>query len=60
VGFAPKGDRVNELTGAAGYRIVAPLEAFLAVTRTFPEAAAAAALPGLDHWTFRVLSRVVF
>jgi hypothetical protein len=57
---AAKGDRVNELTGAAGYRIVAPLEAFLAVTRTFPEAAAAAALPGLDHWTFRVLSRVVF
>ena len=54
------GDRVNELTGAAGYHVVAPLEAFLAVTRTFPEARAAAALPGLDHWTFRVLSRVVF
>ncbi len=54
------GDRVLELTGAAGYRILPPLEAFLAVTRTLPEKAASEALPGLDHWDLRVIGRVVF
>lgn len=54
------GDRVTEVTGAAGYRIADPLEAFLSVTRTLPEAKAAAALPGLDRWDARIIARVVF
>jgi hypothetical protein len=54
------GDRVGALTGAAGYRIADPLEAFLAVTRTVPESVAEVALPGLNRWDLRVIARVVF
>lgn len=53
-------DRVIEVTGAGGYRIADPLEAFLAVSRTLPGAPAAAALPGIDRWDVRLLARVVF
>ncbi len=58
--LATSSDRVTELTGAAGYRIADPLEAFLAVARTFPEAVAKDALPGLDRWTLRAIARACF
>jgi hypothetical protein len=54
------GDRIVGVTGAAGYRIADPLEAFLAVTRTLPGAAAEAALPGINRWDLRVIARVAF
>ena len=57
---ADAANRVTEVTGAAGYRIADPLEAFLALSRTLTGATAATALPGLDHWDLRVIGRVVF
>lgn len=58
--LADSTDRIVEVTGAAGYRVADPLEAFLAVGRTLPAGAAKEALPGLDHWDFRLIGRVVF
>lgn len=53
-------DRVIEVTGAAGYRLADPLEAFVTVTRTLAGDAARTALPGIDRWNIRVIARVVF
>lgn len=53
-------DRVSGVTGTVGYRIAEPLEAFVALTRTFAQSAAAEALPGIDRWDVKVLGRVVF
>lgn len=53
-------DRIVEVTGAAGYRIADPLEAFVSVSRTLPGEVARTALPGIDRWDVRVLARVVF
>jgi hypothetical protein len=53
-------NRVTAVTGAAGYRIADPLEAFLAVTRTLAGTKAAEALPGVDRWDIRIIGRVVF
>jgi hypothetical protein len=57
---ATTSDRVSEVTGAVGFRVAEPLEALLAVTRTFPEAVAKDALPGLDRWTMRAVARACF
>jgi hypothetical protein len=54
------GDSVGAFTAAAGYRVVTPLEGFVSVTRTFPEATAATALPNVDAWDLRVTGHVVF
>jgi hypothetical protein len=53
-------NRVTMLMGSAGYRIFDPLEGYLQVARTLAGADAETALPGTDHWDFRVISRVVF
>ncbi len=53
-------DRILSITGLVGYRIAAPLEAFLALTRQLPEAATRSALPGSDFWEGRVAARFLF
>ncbi|MEZ4410556.1 MAG: hypothetical protein R3A52_29355 [Polyangiales bacterium] len=53
-------DRVTTVLGTVGYRVLAPLEVFLAVSRQIPGARAAQALPGTDQWEFRAVTRAVF
>lgn len=53
-------DRILSVTGLVGYRIAAPLEAFLALTRQLPEAATRSALPGSDFWEGRAAARFLF
>ncbi|MEZ4439819.1 MAG: hypothetical protein R3B72_12060 [Polyangiaceae bacterium] len=57
---APERDTVLTVTGAAGYRILEPLEAFLAVDALVTSDAAATALPELDDYRFRAVTRVSF
>lgn len=53
-------DRMLTVLGTMGYRIVDPLEAFVAVSRQVPGARLAQSLPGADQWEFRAVTRVVF
>ncbi len=53
-------DAITTLWGAAGYRIMTPLEAFLAVSRTVPTDRAQSEVPGSNGWELRAISRVVF
>lgn len=53
-------DLTLTFTGAVGFRPVAPLEAFLALSRSLPEAAARAALPGSDSWDGLIATRFCF
>jgi hypothetical protein len=57
---APESDTLLTVTGAAGYRIVDPLEALLAVDAFVPSALAKASLPELDNWRFRAVARARF
>jgi hypothetical protein len=52
-------DRVLGVTGAIGYRLARPLEAFVAVMRSLPDEAALAALPTTSFWDLRLVSRLV-
>lgn len=53
-------DRLAIFLATMGARIVKPLEVFVAVSRSFPGAHFADALPGQDHWELRVVGRAVF
>lgn len=53
-------DRLISITGLVGFRVIAPLETFLALTRQLPEAATRSALPGSDFWEGRAAARFVF
>ena len=53
-------DAVSTLWGTVGYRVVTPLESFLALTRVIPTTRAQAELPGSNAWELRVIGRVVF
>jgi len=53
-------DAVSTLWGTVGYRVVTPLESFLALTRAIPTTRAQAELPGSNAWELRVIGRVVF
>lgn len=53
-------DRVTTILGTVGYRVLDPLEIFGAVSRQIPGARAEDALPGSDHWEFRLVTRGVY
>lgn len=53
-------DRVTTLLGTVGYRVLEPLEVFAAVSRQIPDVRAEDALPGSDHWEFRLVTRGVY
>lgn len=53
-------DLAVSVTGAVGFRIAPPLEAFLTLQRSAPEAAASSATPGSDFWEGRLLARFFF
>lgn len=53
-------DVVTTIWGALGYRIAAPLEGFLSVTRALPSALAEGSLPGSKFWEARVTTRIAF
>lgn len=51
---------VSSVWGTVGYRVLDPLEAFLAVSRNVPTRRAEDELPGSNFWDLRVVGRVVF
>lgn len=60
-------DTVNEpantlstLWGVLGYRLLDPIESFVAVTRAVPTRRAEDELPGSNFWDVRIIGRVVF
>lgn len=53
-------DRMTTILGTVGYRVLEPLEVFGAVSRQIPGARAEDALPGSDHWEFRLVTRGVY
>lgn len=53
-------DRVTTLLATVGWRVLDPLEFFVALNRSIPGARAVQALPAMDNWEFRVVGRVVF
>ncbi len=60
-------DTVNEpanmlstVWGALGYRLLDPIESFVAVTRSVPTRRAEDELPGSNFWDVRIIGRVVF
>jgi hypothetical protein len=57
---ATPADAITTVFLAAGYRIAAPLEAFLALTRSIPTTRADGEQPGSDLWDLRVIGRVLF
>jgi hypothetical protein len=54
---ADERDGLLTVTGAAGYRVVDPLQLLLAVDAFVPSDLAEAALPELDDWSFRAIAR---
>lgn len=57
---APEDDTILTVTAAGGYRIVKPLEAFLAFDAFVASDMAKAALPELDQYRIRAITRVSF
>jgi hypothetical protein len=53
-------DTISRVIGSVGYRIVDPLEVFLAIDRSIPSNRAQNELPGSNVWEGRVVARVVF
>lgn len=53
-------DLTVSVTGAVGFRISEPLEAFLSFQRAAPESAVASSSPGSDFWEGRLLARFNF
>ncbi len=51
-------DVVTTLEGAVGWELFGPLEGYLSVGRDLLGDRAAAALPGLDAWTFSLIARL--
>jgi hypothetical protein len=57
---APERDGLLMVTGAAGYRLFNPLEAWIAVDAFVPSDLTDVALPELDSWRFRAVARATF
>jgi len=53
-------DRLTTALLSVGYRVAAPLEIHLALTRDVPASAARAALPGSDRWDLALNARALF
>jgi len=53
-------DTLTVVDAAVGYRVAAPLQVFLAATRSLPSSTAADAIPGSRYWEGRLVSRVAF
>lgn len=51
---------VTTIWGTAGYRLLAPLETFLALSKSIPTERAQSELPGSDAWELRAIMRVVY
>ncbi len=53
-------DTITSIWGTVGYRVLSPLEAFLALTRSIPTTRAESEVPGSNAWELRAVTRVVF
>jgi hypothetical protein len=51
---------LDTVWGTVGYRVLDPLEGFLAVTRSIPTRRAEDEAPGSNYWDLRIIGRVVF